>query len=92
MQRKMRIKIFFGIFLLSLSTIRAQNPDSSMFRYMNSAELMLRNNNGLNLGGYGEIHFNKPFTNNQKELGTLDVHRMVMFLGYNFSSKTQFYN
>lgn len=51
---------------------------------------MLANDGKLNIGGYGEVHYNQPLSKNQKELGTLDVHRMVMFLGYNFSKKTQF--
>lgn len=86
----MKLITSLGILLLIFSSIKAQDPDSTGSQYLNSAELMLRNNSRLNLGGYGEVHFNQPVTINQKELGTLDVHRMVMFLGYNFSSKTQF--
>lgn len=86
----MKLIISLGIFLVSLLSIKAQDTDSTRSQYLNSAELMLKNNSRLNLGGYGEIHFNKPFTKNQAELGTLDVHRMVMFVGYNFSAKTQF--
>jgi len=70
--------------------IKAQQPDSARTQYLNSAELMLQNDGKLNIGGYGEVHYNQPLSKNQKELGTLDVHRMVMFLGYNFSKKTQF--
>ncbi len=86
----MKLITSLGIFLLGLLPIKAQDPDSTRSQYLNSADLMLRNNSRLNLGGYGEVHFNKPFTKNQRELGTLDVHRLVMFLGYNFTSKTQF--
>jgi hypothetical protein len=51
---------------------------------------MLKSNSKLGIGGYGEVHYNQPLSKDQKELGTLDVHRLVMFLGYNFSKKTQF--
>jgi hypothetical protein len=51
---------------------------------------MLSNDGKLNIGGYGEVHYNQPLTKNQKDPGTLDVHRIVMFLGYNFSKRTQF--
>lgn len=71
-------------------TIKAQEPDSTKSQYLNSVELMFKNNSRLNLGGYGEVHFNKPVSTNQQEPGTLDVHRMVMFIGYNFTSKTKF--
>ncbi len=77
--------------LISVSLItQAQDTDSTGSKYLNSAELMLANNSRLNIGGYGEVHFNQPFTQGQKNIGTLDVHRLVMFLGYNFSPKTQF--
>lgn len=79
-----------AILTINLVTVMAQTPDSSGSQYQNSAESMLKNNSRLNLGGYGEVHFNQPLTGGQKDLGSLDVHRMVMFLGYNFSSKTQF--
>lgn len=79
------------LILISASLItQAQETDSTGSKYLNSAELMLANNSRLNIGGYGEVHFNQPFTQGQKNLGTLDVHRLVMFLGYNFSPKTQF--
>lgn len=78
------------ILLTFIMTIRAQEADSTRMEYMNSAELMLSDNTGLTIGGYGEVHFNKPFANGQEDLSALDVHRVVMFLGYNFSGRTQF--
>ena len=79
-----------SILIMTCMTTRAQEPDTTGSEYINSAGLMLNEKNGLNIGGYGEVHFNQPFTKGQKNLSTLDVHRLVMFLGYNFSSKTQF--
>jgi len=51
---------------------------------------MLESKPGLSLAGYGEVHYNQPMDKNTYNQGSLDVHRMVMFLGYNFSSKTKF--
>jgi hypothetical protein len=83
--------IFLLTTLLTISTtVKSQRPDSTGIQYLNSAEIMLKNDGKLNIGGYGEVHYNQPVSKNQKELGTLDVHRIVMFLGYNFSKKTQF--
>lgn len=76
--------------LIFTATIIAQKSDSTGTQYLNSAEIMLQNDGKLNIGGYGEVHYNQPISKDQKELGTLDVHRIVMFLGYNFSKKTQF--
>jgi len=70
-------------------TVNAQQTDS-LITTTNSVEKMLNDKPGLGIGGYGEVHFNQALTKNTKDLGTLDLHRMVMFLGYNFSSKTQF--
>lgn len=85
-----QILSLLAIFFVSFLTLKSQEPDTTGSQYINTSESMLRNNSRLNIGGYGEVHFNKPFSKTQKELGTLDVHRIVMFLGYNFSSKTQF--
>lgn len=79
-----------ALMLSVIHTLQAQESDTTRPEYLNSAEIMLADNSGLNIGGYGEVHFNQPVNSDQKDLGTLDVHRIVMFLGYNFSSKTQF--
>lgn len=78
------------VFFLSTLSLIGQNNDSITGIYSNSAETMLSNKPGLSIGGYGEIHYNQPINDNKFDLGTLDAHRMVMFLGYNFSKKTQF--
>lgn len=79
------------VFLLLNTLIGfTQNADTNNNHYLNSAEMMLNYNGKLGIGGYGEVHYNQPLTKDIKESGTLDVHRMVMFLGYNFSKKTQF--
>ena len=67
-----------------------QQTDSAKNLYQNSAEKLLGTNGKLVIGGYGEVHYNQAFDNNTRSNGILDVHRMVMLLGYNFSSKTQF--
>jgi hypothetical protein len=83
------ITLFTTVLIFSTATF-AQIADTTGVQYLNSAELMLNNDGKLNIGGYGEVHYNQPVSKNQKELGTLDVHRIVMFLGYNFSKSTQF--
>jgi hypothetical protein len=84
-----KIIVFATIVLNSIITM-AQNTDTLNNQYQNSAEMMLNYNGKLGIGGYGEVHYNQPMTKNIKESGTMDVHRLVMFLGYNFTKKTQF--
>jgi len=44
--------------------------------------------NPLTIGAYGEIKYRQPIGTN----GELDVHRLVMLLGYRFSDKVQFFS
>lgn len=41
---------------------------------------------GVTIGGYAQVDYNQPEGRN----GELDVHRMVMLLGYKFNDKVQF--
>ncbi len=66
------------------------NKDKQTMFMLNSAENMLVSDSKLNIGGYGEAHYNQPLSKDTKDLGTLDLHRIVMFFGYNFSNKTSF--
>ena len=79
--------IFFLCFSMFFGA-NAQNPTDSL--PMNTARLMMSNNNRLNIGGYAEIDYNQPFGNGERQNGKLDVHRLVMLFGYKFDNKTQF--
>jgi len=54
---------------------------------VNSAQRMLnKTDTKLTIGGYGEITYNQP----ESENGELDVQRFVLMVGYKFSDKVQF--
>lgn len=54
----------------------------------NSAQRVLSaDNKAVTLGAYGEITYNQPEGDN----GELDVQRLVMLLGYDFTDKVQFF-
>lgn len=72
------------------ATMYAQKNDSLQNIYQNTAEILSQQTGKLSLGGYGEVHYSQPIASDIKQAGTLDVHRMVMFLGYNFSKSTHF--
>ncbi|RXQ96236.1 hypothetical protein EO244_05230 [Ancylomarina salipaludis] len=44
----------------------------------------------LSIGGYGEVHYNQQVSGQTRYNGNMDVHRMVMFFGYQFNDKTSF--
>jgi len=88
--RIMKTQLLTIIMILCAGLVQAQQPDTITGTYKNTAEQMISSSGKLGIGGYGEVHYNQPLGKNQYQPGTLDVHRMVLFVGYNFSSKTQF--
>lgn len=86
----MKKNIFILMLLGYFAGINAQQSDSTGNFYQNSAEKLLQTSGKLVIGGYGEVHYNQPFNSKIRSNGTLDVHRLVMLMGYNFSPKTQF--
>lgn len=75
---------YFSLTVLSLHAQETAN------NYINSAEKLLSTNGKLVIGGYGEVHYNQTLDADVRYNGKLDVHRLVMLLGYNFNEKTQF--
>lgn len=83
------------IFLLSLLALSgyitfAQKIEDKTQFDNNLAEKLLNSDSKLTIGGYGEVHYNQPLDAEISKTGTLDVHRMVLLVGYNFNSKVQF--
>ncbi|MCP4311819.1 MAG: hypothetical protein GY790_11185 [Bacteroidetes bacterium] len=56
----------------------------------NTAERMMQKEDRLTIGGYGQIDYNQPVSEESFQNGTLDVHRLVLLFRYKFSDKTQF--
>lgn len=56
----------------------------------NAAQSMLKNKDEqkVTIGMYGQVDYNEA---EGSKKGKMDVHRMVMLLGYNFSDKVQFF-
>lgn len=81
--------ILLFLFIASVS-LQAQQTDSTKTKFQNSADRLMSLDSKLVIGGYGEVHYNQPLSASIRNNGQIDVHRMVMLLGYNFTSKTQF--
>ncbi len=76
--------------LLMAVWVSGQEGDSLSNLYSNSADNLLLQDSRLVVGGYGEVHYNQPLVAGQRDIGKLDVHRVIMLLGYNFNEKTKF--
>lgn len=90
--KKIIMKRVFTYLLIALITVNyslAQDSETST-SIQNTADILLSSDNKLTVGGYGEVHYNQILDEEKRTNGTLDVHRMVLFFGYNFSKKTQF--
>lgn len=83
-------KIFLVSGLLLLAIIIKAQTDSLQYSFQNSADRLITNDRRLTLGGYGEVHYNQPLSSDTKNNGTLDVHRVVLLVGYKFNDRTQF--
>lgn len=80
-----KISIFCLIFMLGVLNSYSQQLQ------LNSADRLLSyQDQKLVIGGYGHIDYNQPIIKGQKSNGNLDVHRLVLLFGYNFTNKLQF--
>ncbi len=82
--------VFSTALLLSAFLILAQTSQPVVPIYQNAADKLLSTANKLTIGGYGEVHYHQPLSSEIRQNGELDVHRIVMLLGYQFSERTQF--
>ena len=78
------------LMLISAMFAKAQTDSLPSNLYFNSAEKLLMTNGNLKIGGYGEVHYNQPLSSDVMKNGTLDVHRFVMMMGYQFNDRLQF--
>jgi hypothetical protein len=87
----MKIAIITLLFLastLSYAQTVSQDTTATKNQQMNAAQNILNgtNSKGITIGGYAQVDYNQPEGDN----GKLDVHRLVLLLGYKFSDKVQF--
>lgn len=75
---------------LTMSQVRG--TDSLTNAPLNSAQNIIAGNSGktITIGAYAQIDYNQPFNDSTRSNGTLDVHRMVMFMGYKFNERVHF--
>ncbi|MBC8320468.1 MAG: hypothetical protein H8E34_07085 [Bacteroidetes bacterium] len=56
----------------------------------NTASKLMYSDKKFTIGGYGQIDYNQPFGDNKIQNGNLDVHRIILMVGYRFNSKFNF--
>lgn len=78
------------LLLLIVVGCNSNHAQQNSNEYLNAADQLIKNNNKLMIGGYASVDYNQPFDSDIRSNGKLDVHRLVMLLGYRFSEKTHF--
>ena len=79
--KEMRKSVVFIMLIALFNGVKAQN----------SSEKIIAGNSGLHIGGYAQVDFNLESRDGTiHNNGTLDVHRLVTFFGYNFTEKVSF--
>jgi hypothetical protein len=80
------------IFIAFSIQAQVRNTDSLTNEPLNTASNIIANNRSQNitLSGYAEVDYNQPFGGTLRQNGKLDVHRLIMFLGYKFNDRTHF--
>ncbi len=86
----MKKVVFLSIVFVATLGFSQTNIDSTNSNNLqqNGAQTILNGNlsKGVTIGGYGQIDYNQKESKN----GELDVHRMVLLIGYKFNDKVQF--
>ncbi|MGB1308491.1 MAG: hypothetical protein ACPG6B_06250 [Oceanihabitans sp.] len=85
-----RIILSFALLasMLSFSQTVVQDTTATKNQQQNAVQNILNGtaSKGITVGGYAQVDYNQPEGAN----GKMDVHRLVMLLGYKFSDKVQF--
>ena len=82
-------KIISLVVALSFGALVNAQEEATPALSKNAAETLTSSSlpKGLTIGGYGQIDYNEP---DGSAVGKLDIHRLVMLLGYKFNDKVSF--
>ncbi len=87
MERKaLLIVLILTINLMSTKGQKSNEPQNL------SSEILAKKDNKLEFGGYGQVDFSKQLPENKATNASLDVSRVILSMGYSFSSKTSFFS
>ncbi len=83
---------FTGILMGGFLSAQVVSTDTTTNAPLNSAQNILSGNGAkqITIGGYGQIDYNQPLNDTASANGNMDVHRMVIFMGYKFNDRVQF--
>lgn len=90
----MNIKFLSAITLLlslnSYAQIKDTTKTNEPLNAVNTIVYGANQNQNLTIGAYGQLEFTQQFADTARHNALLDVHRLVMFMGYKFNKRTDF--
>ena len=86
----MKRNIYLLVYILSVLTLKINGQETNEPKNL-SAEILTKAEDRLVFGGYGQVDFAKQYSKGKSINSTLDVSRLILSMGYNFSDKTSFF-
>lgn len=79
--------------ILSLISIAPSIGQTFLDSTINSStkRILFADPNAFAIGSYGEAHYNHEIVDGTYQNGNMDLHRVIVFMGYKFSNKLQFF-
>lgn len=85
--RKLQLTIIYT--LMSIFSFSQTYLDTTI--NSSTKRILLSNSDALAIGSYGEAHYNQQIDNKKIQNGNMDLHRVILFLGYKFNTRLQFF-
>lgn len=86
-----RLLVLCSFLITFYSRVSAQTYEDSTIN-SSTKKVLFSDPNSFAIGSYGEAHYNQEFNPGTREKGAVDLHRVILFLGYKFNSKLQFFS
>ena len=88
--RKMKGPLLLFSFFVAMAASGQTYLDSTVNSAMK--RVLFANPNEFSIGSYGEAHYNQTITENSFSNGKVDLHRVIMYMGYKFNDRLQFFS
>lgn len=82
--------LLLSILLISITGSAQTYLDSTINSAMK--RVLFANPNEFSIGSYGEAHYNQSIHENNFSNGNIDLHRVIVYMGYKFNDRLQFFS
>ncbi len=84
-------KLYFLLIIILITNISVAQVFIDSTVNFGAKRILLDQRKGFSIGSYGEAHYNAPIEKGKFRNGTADLHRVILYMGYRFNSKLQFF-